>query len=163
MTLNDYLELNNISYARFSEMIGAASPMTAYRYAKGLRKPKGEVLEKIIKVTHGKVVIGNSHKNNKNQYVRNAAEKGGIKGGKGSDLWVHLNAPLEFEHKDFDENSSIHSLPVSLALQELGVRIDYRKKQFYLDGKPTRIREIIDFANKRRKERGLIEIFYPSE
>ena len=69
MTLNDYLELNNISYARFSEMIGAASPMTAYRYAKGLRKPKGEVLEKIIKVTQGKVVIGNSHKNNKNQYT----------------------------------------------------------------------------------------------
>lgn len=160
MTLNDYLELNNISYARFSEMIGAASPMTAYRYAKGLRRPKGEVLDKIIQVTHGKVKVGDFHKN-KNQYVQNAAEKGGIKGGKGSNLWDHLNASLEFEHKDFDENSSIHSLPVALALQELSVRVEYRKEQFYLDGKPTRISEIIDFANKRRKERGLIEIFYP--
>lgn len=163
MTLNDYLELNNISYARFSEMIGAASPMTAYRYAKGLRKPKGEMLEKIMKATHGKVVIGNSHKNNKNQYVCNATEKGGIKGRKSSDLWVHLNASLEYEYKDFDENSSMHSLPVSLALKELGVRAEYQKQQFYLDGKPTRIRELIDFANKRRKKRGLIEIFYPSK
>ncbi len=68
MKLKQYLEENEISYAQFAEMIGAASPMTAYRYAKGLRKPKEEILQQIIQATKGIVNREDFLRDKKNRY-----------------------------------------------------------------------------------------------
>lgn len=162
MKLKYYLEENNISYAAFAEMIGASSPMTAYRYAKGLRMPKEEIIAKITQATKGAVKKDDFQRDKKNRYVQNSAPEGGLRSRFGRILWDHLNAPLEFEDKSFDESSTEHPLPVARALAELPDRVKVTKTHYFLDGKPTRMREIIEIANKMRKQRGLSEILYPS-
>ena len=163
MKLKQYLEENEISYAQFAEMIGAASPMTAYRYAKGLRKPKEEILQQIIQATKGIVNREDFLRDKKNRYIQNSAVEGGKRTRIGKKLWDHLNASLEFEDKDYKEESLDHPLPVARALAELPERVKITKTQYYLDGKPTHMREIIAIANQRRKKRGLSEIFYPNQ
>lgn len=54
MKLNDFLTENKIGVIEFALMIGAKSRNTVYRYLKG-RKPEDPFMERIVKVTGGKV------------------------------------------------------------------------------------------------------------
>lgn len=75
MTLDKFLQKNRLSNADFARNIGT-TPNAIRHYRKGRRKPRSDVMERIIKETKGKVTpndfyIGtHNNKNKKSQYVK---------------------------------------------------------------------------------------------
>lgn len=54
MNLKNYLHKNKIEVPVFAESIGV-TPFSLYRYLRGVRRPREEILKKIAEVTNGKV------------------------------------------------------------------------------------------------------------
>lgn len=55
MTLQDYLDAQDIGYAAFARLIGSAHRRNIERYAKGVRCPRAGTLAKIAVATNGAV------------------------------------------------------------------------------------------------------------
>lgn len=54
MTLREYITQEQLTVANFAKRIGV-TPRTIWNYMRGARKPKFEIMEKIMKVTKSKV------------------------------------------------------------------------------------------------------------
>lgn len=163
MKLEHYLEKHEISTDRFAEMINVSNRMTVYRYIKGKRIPRPEIMNRIIEATQGNVgaedffISGSINKKQKTPY-NTVSEKNNI----------ILDSLDEEFSEEYEINVIYKASKLNLtehtvkALNELGKRAEYKNNKFYLDERPTTLKLIFYHANELRIRRGIIPLYYPS-
>ena len=61
MQLSTYLDEKNLSHADFARRLGMTSTsaaMNVWRYATGKRRPRPAIANKIVRITKGRVTLG---------------------------------------------------------------------------------------------------------
>ena len=61
MKLNEYLASSGLTLAEFAQKIGVFGPQTVWRYTKGGRIPKPEIIARIAAATNGAVTANDFH------------------------------------------------------------------------------------------------------
>ncbi|CAB4141029.1 HTH_XRE domain containing protein [uncultured Caudovirales phage] len=158
MKLREWMDHFGHTVAQIAHRLGCTRG-SLYRYLKGNRVPKGDMIDKITVLTGGFVKPDDFDKKfyrdgffvDPKVAERNAAI---------DDLAKYLDAKLT-EHNDQGFVEKL-SPPIQMAVFTLGDRLRWNEKNmFFLDGRVTSLAQMVVAANKILHAQGKAMIFYP--